>query len=88
LSWVRENLPLIIDRANGTTFLEISKSNFKPMEVLIPPTKILTKFVHQVEPLYTQIGNNEQQSRTLAQIRDALLPKLMSGEIRVDNQLF
>jgi len=84
LSWVRENLPLIIDRANGTTFLEISKSNFKPMNVLIPPDEVLTKFVQQVEPLYAQIGNNEQQSRTLAQIRDALLPKLMSGEIQIE----
>jgi len=84
LSWVRENLPLIIDRANGTTFLEISKSNFKPMDVLIPPAEVLTKFVQQVEPQYAQIGNNEQQSRTLAQIRDALLPKLMSGEIQAN----
>jgi type I restriction enzyme S subunit len=81
LSWVRENLPAIIDRANGTTFLEISKSNFKPMEVIIPPSKVLIKFIQQVEPLYAQIGNNEQQSRTLAQIRDSLLPKLMSGAL-------
>ncbi len=84
LSWVRENLPLIIDRANGTTFLEISKTNFKPMDVLIPPAEVLTKFIQQVEPLYAQIGNNEQQSHTLAQIRDALLPKLMSGEVQVE----
>jgi Restriction endonuclease S subunits len=84
LSWVKENLPLIIDRANGTTFLEISKSNFKPMQVLIPSIKVLKKFVQQVKPLYDQIENNEQQSRTLAQLRDALLPKLMSGEISVD----
>jgi len=83
LSWVRENLPLIVDRANGTTFLEISKSNFKPMDVLIPPAEVLTKFVQQVEPHYAQIGNNEQQSRTLAQIRDALLPKLMSRGIQL-----
>jgi len=87
LSWVRENLPLIIDRANGTTFLEISKSNFKPMNVLIPPDEVLTKFVQQVEPLYAQIGSNEQQSRTLAQIRDVLLPKLMSGEIQVPDTM-
>jgi len=83
LSWVGENLPAIIDRANGTTFLEISKSNFKPMEVIIPSTEVLIKFVQQVGPLYAQIGNSEQQSRMLAQIRDALLPKLMSGKILV-----
>jgi type I restriction enzyme S subunit len=84
LSWVSENLPLIIDRANGTTFLEISKSNFKPMKVIIPPTEILNKFVQQVKPLYAKIENNEQQSRILAQIRDALLPKLMSGEFSLN----
>ncbi|MFA4825129.1 MAG: restriction endonuclease subunit S [Methanoregula sp.] len=83
LMWVNENMQSIIDRANGTTFLEISKSNFKPMEILIPSKEILNRFAALVKPLYSQIENNEQQSRTLAQTRDALLPKLMSGEVQV-----
>ncbi len=83
LSWIRENLPSIIDRANGTTFPEISKSNFRPMEIIAPFQAVLEKFVEQVKPLYAKIEINEQQSHTLAQIRDVLLPKLMTGEIQV-----
>lgn len=83
LSWVRENLPAIIDRANGTTFLEISKLNFRPMEIITPSPEVLEKFVELVKPLYAKIENNEQQSHMLTEIRDALLPKLMSGEINV-----
>jgi len=52
--------------------------------VIVPPDAILTKFDEIMRSLYDMMQNNEQQSRTLAQIRDALLPKLLSGEIRVD----
>jgi len=83
LIWVKENMLFIIDRANGTTFLEISKSNFKPMEVIIPSNDLLNKFVQMVKSLYLQIENNEKENRTLAQIRDGLLPKLIVGEIQV-----
>ena len=83
LYWALENMEVIKGRANGTTFLEISKSNFRPIEILIPNSKVLDKFIVQVEALYHQIVNNLKQSRTLASIRDTLLPKLLSGEIRV-----
>lgn len=83
LQWTLENMEIIKGRANGTTFLEISKSNFRPIGILIPDSKILEKFVVQVEALYQQIVNNLKQSSTLASIRDTLLPKLLSGEIRI-----
>jgi type I restriction enzyme S subunit len=83
LNWTRENIATIIGRANGTTFLEISKSNFRPIELVIPDIKILDVFIKQVERLYQMIVNNLQESHTLATLRDTLLPKLMSGEIRV-----
>ena len=52
--------------------------------VLVPDMQVQKKY-YQIYSIHQQkIENNEQQSRTLAQIRDALLPKLMSGEIRVD----
>ncbi|MDB9453067.1 restriction endonuclease subunit S [Dolichospermum circinale CS-534/05] len=83
LNWTRENIATIIGRANGTTFLEISKSNFRPIELVIPDIKILDVFIKQVERLYQMIVNNLQESHTLATLRDTLLPKLMSGEIGV-----
>jgi len=46
-------------------------------------TRICQEFGKLVDPLFCQIRANEHESRTLAETRDALLPKLMSGEIRV-----
>ena len=83
LQWARHNMGTIIGNANGTTFLEISKKNFRPIEVLVPPGEVLDRFVGLVRPLYERITSNLRESKTLAAIRDALLPKLLSGEIRV-----
>ena len=52
--------------------------------IVIPSETILKKFDEIMKALDGTIQNNEQQSRTLAKIRDALLPKLMSGEIKVN----
>ncbi len=51
--------------------------------VLIPNEVAIRKFTHQIEPLLSLIDSFELQNRTLIELRDALLPKLMSGEIRV-----
>jgi len=81
--WVSYNMNTIIGRANGTTFLEISKSNFRPIEILIPNSQVLEVFTTQLEILYQKVVNNLHKNRTLTNIRDTLLPKLISGEIRV-----
>jgi type I restriction enzyme S subunit len=83
LHWTKENMGTIIGNANGTTFLEISKKNFRPIKILVPIREVLKCFVEQVEQLYHRIVANLHETRTLAAIRDALLPKLLSGEIRV-----
>jgi type I restriction enzyme S subunit len=83
LHWCRECMDTIVANANGTTFLEISKTNFRPIPVIVPPGRVLYKFMGMLSPLYQQVVNNVTQSRTLDAIRDALLPKLISGEIRL-----
>ncbi len=83
LWWTEFNMDLIKSHAGGTTFQEISKRNFRPLPALVPRPEIIAVFDAMVEPLYQGIVNNEQQSRTLAELRDTLLPKLISGEIRV-----
>jgi type I restriction enzyme S subunit len=70
--------------SEGTVFGSIGKTDFNSIECITPSDEIVKKFEEIVFPLDQMIENNEQQSRTLAQIRDALLPKLMSGEIRID----
>lgn len=83
LFWCRENMDLILGNANGSTFQEISKSNFRPIPVIVPPESILNAFQERTEPLYRHIVENERESRTLAQLRNTLLPKLISGELRI-----
>lgn len=83
LQWTRANMNAIKGRANGTTFLEISKTNFRPLNVVVPSSRILQYFTEQAAVLHQQLVTNLEQSRTLTTIRDTLLPKLMSGEIRV-----
>lgn len=55
----------------------------KAMRLIVPPIELLTKFQSLIEPLAAKQITNDHQSRTLVSIRDTILPKLMSGEIRV-----
>ena len=81
LNWCQTNMADIESRATGTTFAEISKQNFRPIPVVLPPKELMAAFSAKVAPHYAQITANLQQSRTLATLRDTLLPKLLSGDI-------
>jgi type I restriction enzyme S subunit len=83
LHWARANMDAIKARANGTTFLEISKASFRPMLVLKPDLAVLARFTAVADALHQRIVSNLRESRSLAAIRDTLLPKLLSGEVRV-----
>ena len=85
LNWCQTNMAEIESRATGTTFAEISKLNFRPIRVVLPPQELMAAFTSKVAPLYAQITANLHQSRTLAALRDTLLPKLLSGELSVTN---
>lgn len=81
--WSAFSMEEIKQRANGSTFLEISKANFRPIPVVVPSSDILSAFQNAVGPLFERIVQNERESRSLVATRDLLLPKLMSGEIRI-----
>ena len=83
LYWCEASHDEIINHANGSTFLEISKSSFRQLSVVVPDESAMKKFDGLARPLYNRIVSNERQSRRLAALRDTLLPKLMSGELRV-----
>ncbi len=83
LLWASVAHEEIVSRANGSTFLEISKANFRPILVAAPSPPVTQAFDGQVRPLYTRIVACERESRTLATLRDTLLPRLISGELRV-----
>jgi type I restriction enzyme S subunit len=81
LNWCQTNMAEIKSRATGTTFAEISKQNFRPIPVVLPPIDLMAAFTTKVAPLYAQITANLHQSQALANLRDTLLPKLLSGEL-------
>lgn len=83
LSLIKNNMEEIISRANGSTFLEISKSKFRPIPVISPSDDVLHLFVRHTMSIYKKIVSLEKLTRILAAQRDKLLPKLISGEIRV-----
>jgi type I restriction enzyme S subunit len=83
LIWAEVAHETILSRANGSTFLEISKSSFRPIPVVTPSPAVMEAFDRAVRPMYSRIVVNERESRTLSEARDSLLPKLISGELRV-----
>jgi type I restriction enzyme, S subunit len=83
LHWALENVEVIKQRGSGTTFAEISKSNFRPMPVLVPALNQLRAFQELVAPFYDVIAAKVGESTTLGELRDTLLPKLLSGELRI-----
>jgi len=73
LLWTQNNLDTIIGNANGTTFLEISKRNFKPIRALTPTQDILEAFNKAASLHYTAIAVRLQESKQLTRMRDELL---------------
>jgi len=86
LSWCAANMSTIEAAANGTTFLEISKSSFKKLRLIAPPENIGRKYDATVSAFYEKIIANAKENETLSEIRDLLLPKLTSGQIRLDRE--
>ena len=69
--------------AEGTVFGAVTKADVHGFETILPPLNIVCQFNQIVEPLDAKIELNDREFHTLATIRDTLMPKLLSGEIRV-----
>lgn len=61
----------------------IKPQGFMNLDVVIPCEDVVNQFTDTVRPFFRRIANNRLESRTLAETRDALLPRLISGELRV-----
>jgi type I restriction enzyme S subunit len=61
----------------------VKQSSFLAMKIIVPPTRVIRTFTDLVQPIYQKIAYNRDESCTLAELRDTLLPKLISGELRV-----
>ena len=66
--------------AEGTVFGSINKQNFENLAIIVPTAEIIAAYESQAASLDNQVRINDRQSRTLTSLRDALLPKLLSGD--------
>lgn len=83
IEWCRSAMDEILSRAGGSTFAEISKKGFRPIPCVLPHQEVMSAYDETAKPIVDSVTANERESRTLAELRDLLLPKLLSGEIRV-----
>lgn len=69
--------------ARSGTFPQITFSQVEELLLAIPPDETLTKATNAIIPLFKKRKQNEKEIQTLTQLRDSLLPRLMSGRLRV-----
>ena len=79
-----EKQRVFLDLASGgSATLNMNTSTFSKVETLLPDDGVIIKFSEFIAPVFSQILANQKQADNLAEIRDSLLPKLLSGELRV-----
>lgn len=81
--FLKNALPTIENMASGSTFKEISGSAMRTVPAIIPDDESLQEFSDFCEPLFQQQRTLEAENRSLAALRDSLLPRLMTGELDV-----
>lgn len=69
----------------GTTQQQLTVPDFRKTEIIIPTKEIMARFTTLVTPMFNSIWSKQEQNEKLAALRDALLSKLMSGEINVSD---
>ena len=81
--WIKENIDRLIANQTGGAQQHINKNNVNEFPIIIPEQRVTDAYYKLVHPVFDQIKELCFESRTLAALRDALLPKLLLGEIRV-----
>ncbi|HEO8609198.1 TPA: restriction endonuclease subunit S [Streptococcus suis] len=82
---LKQETPSLESSASGSTFKEVSGTHLKNHEIQIPSHSAIIKFHESVKPLFKTINLNEKEIQKLIEVRDLLLPTLMSGEISVSD---
>ena len=70
----------------GTTVIHLGKSDIDTWNIIIPESKINSKFSLAIENIFYKIINNAQEVNSLQEFRNLILPKLMSGKIRIPTE--
>lgn len=83
--------PLINDRISelcshmtGGAQQHINKNNVEGLSIIVPPSDVIERYKEKTSPIYNLIGNNCIEAQKITSLRDSLLPKLMAGEVKVN----
>jgi type I restriction enzyme S subunit len=87
LNWIIANMQEINNRAGGATFAEITRKAFREIPFLKPATPVLKKYAEISEPLVMQLEQLTRQTENLQNLRDLLLPRLISGELQIPEEM-
>lgn len=80
---MQSRVPEFISHANGATFLELSRGKFKALPVRVPSDAAAAQFQRSADAVHSAATAADKECRQLAELRDTLLPHLMSGRLRV-----
>ncbi len=82
-AWCHENMQIIKANANGSTFQEISKGVLRTITMIEPAQAVHDAFVAIMETIFSCVVGLAEETASITSLRDELLPKLLSGELRV-----
>jgi len=80
---IDNELHRLLQQVTGSVFPNLNAPQLKNFQIIVPSTQILDAFTDWINPIQQKIESQVVQSNSLAAIRDTLLPKLLSGELRV-----
>ncbi|NGX84871.1 restriction endonuclease subunit S [Aequorivita sp. KMM 9714] len=76
--------PKLVQQGSGSVFVNLKTDILRYYETIIPSNQALKDFDKLIKPVFDKILNNSKQIQSLTKTRDTLLPKLMSGQLRVE----
>ena len=83
--WLKLAKPHLEMLSSGATFAELTKGTFKRIRILTPDGLLVKRFETLVRPMFNEMESLQKANRRLKETRDALLPRLISGKLRVDH---
>ena len=87
LNWINANMQEILNRAGGATFAEITRKAFREIPFLKPANTLMKKYAELTEPLLKELEQLSRQTENLQVVRDLLLPRLISGELQIPDEM-
>ncbi len=86
LNWAVSSMDTIKAHASGTTFPEISKGSFRPLPIVQPSADAVLAYRRTADSLFSLLTTSMRESEQLAEVRDYLLPRLLSGSVRATHE--